>query len=328
MKTPPRNLHRAPLAAAGLLLTAGTASAAPFLYAPGDLVLAFRQSGAAADYVVNVGKATNYSALPPDTSLAVTNLSAAQLGSAFASLNGLRWSVAAANRPPIDPNYPLQTLWVARPRTDPDVPGAPWLRKGAPVQGNAGAQIDGVGKNAALASSLLPGGPGNTATGVIVPVNNNFNVSQVIGTAGNYANNFQGTVENLTADDFEGAPANVSRSDLYELLPGTSTAGTLNAPGRHLGYFELKPDGTLTFNTPATAGPEITSVTRVGDVTTVSFSTVTGARYQLRATGAAGLGSPVSTWSAGPTLTGNGAVQALQDSSTDAVRFFAVELLP
>ncbi len=137
-------------------------------------------------------------------------------------------------------------------------------------------------------------------------------------------------MENLTADDFDGAPANVSRSDLFELLPGNTAAGTVNTAGRYLGYFELKPDGTLTFNTGSLAipVPEIATVTRDGDVTTVSFATVTGANYTLRATDAAGLGSPVTTWAAGPTHTGNGSVQSLQDTSTAAVRFSAVEVLP
>ena len=47
----------------------------------------------------------------------------------------------------------------------------------------------------------------------------------------------------------------------------------------------------------------------------------------VRATDAAGLGTPISTWSAGASLTGNGSVQNLQDSSTSAVRFFVVEVL-
>ena len=307
-----------------------TLTAAPFLYSSGDLVLAFRQTGNASDYAVNLGKATHYYALPAGTTVPLANLSAAQLNSAFPSLNGLRWSVAGANRPPADPNVPLQTLWIARPRTESGTQSTPWLRKGQSAQGLAGAQIDGVGYNAAQGSSNLPGGPDNTATGVVIPVNNNFNVSQVIGATGNYANTFQGNVENLTADDFDGAPGNVSRSDLYELLPGTTAAGTVNTAGRFLGYFELKPDGTLTFNTgsPALPVPEIATVTHDGDVTTVSFATVNGANYTLRATDAAGLGSPITTWATGPTLTGNGSVQSLKDTSAAAVRFFAVEVLP
>lgn len=105
----------------------------------------------------------------------------------------------------------------------------------------------------------------------------------------------------------------VSRSDLYELIPGTSAAGTLNTAGRYLGYFELKPDGSLTFNTgkPPLTNPAITAIVRDGGVTTVSFTTVAGATYQLRATGADGLATSPSSWAAGATVVGTGSVLTL-----------------
>ena len=70
-----------------------------------------------------------------------------------------------------------------------------------------------------------------------------------------------------------------------------STAARSTPPGRYLGFFEFKPDGTLTFNTtaPLPAQPSITSVVRNGDVTTVSFTTVSGLTYRLRHTDTAGL---------------------------------------
>jgi hypothetical protein len=309
----------------GFAWFSGTLQAAPFLYSSGDLVLAFRQTGSANDYAVNLGKATNYSNLPVGTTFTVTNLSASQLGSAFPSVNELNWSVAAAIRSAGNPNYPIQTLWVARPRLDAGVQSAPWLRKGTSTQGTAGAQIDAVGARAANGSSFLSAGANNTGTGVVIPVNTDFNLGQVLGSFGNYDNTFQGNVENLTAADFDGDPGNVSRSDLYELLPGNST---LNLPGRYLGYFELKPNGTLKFTVPsATAtppAPNITSVTRNGDVTTVSFTTVAGATYRLRTTNAAGLTTPVSTWAVGDSIAGTGGVLSLTDTNTAGIRFFRV----
>lgn len=314
----------------GFALATGVLEGAPFLYSPGDLILTFRQDGNAQDYVVNLGKTTNYNTLPAGTSVPIPQLSADQLRAAFPNLNGLKWSVAAANRPPLDPNYPIQTLWVSRPRLVVESQSAPWLRKGGPVQGNAGSQIDAVGANAALASSNLPGGPNNTATGVLIPVNFSYNVGQVIGSTGNYANNFQGTAENRTPEDFDAEAGNVSRSDLYELIPGTTAAGTLNSAGRYLGYFEFKPNGALTFHTGSTPlpAPSITRIVRVGDVSTVSFTTVGGATYNLRATDGTGISSSVSTWSLVSSLTGNGGVQSLQDTSTAAIRLFAIQVLP
>lgn len=314
----------------GFALFTGALQAAPFLYAPGDLVLAFRQTGNASDYVVNIGKATNFSSLPAGTSVAVTRLSTEQLNAAFPTVNGLRWSVAAANRPPVDTNYPLQTLWVTRPRSDAAAQSNPWLRKGSSVQGNAGSQIDGVGVNAALSSSLLPGGANNTATGVVIPVNAAFPIGPLFGTDGDYVGSFQGIVENVTADDFDLDASNVSRSDLYELIPGTRAGATLDTPGRFLGFFELRPDGSLTFTNPVSAppAPTITGLSRNGTVTRVSFNSVAGVTYRLRYTDAAGLSSPLSTWSTGASVAGTGSALSLEDNSAGSIRFYAVEAQP
>lgn len=319
----PQLLRRFAAAVGGFALFTGTLSAAPFLYSSGDLVLAFRQSGNATDYAVNLGKATNYNSVPAGTTFTVTNLSLAQLNSSFPSLNELQWSVAAANRAlGQDLNYPVQTIWVTRPRTAPGTVSIPWQRKSQFVQGNVASQIDAIGANAATASSTLPGGANNTALGVVIPVNNNPNLSSPIGTSGNYAGNFQGNVETLTAVDFDGSANNVSRADLYELLPGSG-----NPPGRYLGYFELKPNGTLTFNNLAVApaAPTITNVTRTGNVTTVSFTSVAGVTYRLRTTNAAGLNTPVASWTVGNSVVGTGAVLSLTDTSADDVRYFAVD---
>src|SRR5262249_2317943 len=137
----------------------------------------------------------------------------------------------------------------------------------------------------------------------------------------------QGNAENLTASDFDSDSANVARSDLYELIPGTTAGGTYNTAGRYLGYFEFTPDGLLTFNVPAAGVPQpvITGITRSGNVTTVSFTTVSGATYRLRAAAAAGFITSVSTWSAGSSIPGTGAVLSLTDTNSDNVRFFAVD---
>lgn len=186
-----------------------------------------------------------------------------------------------------------------------------------------------MGVNAALSSSLLPGGPDNTATGVVVPVNAPFPIGPVLGADGNYQGTFQGKVENVTPDDFDGDPANVSRSDLYELRPGTIDGGTYDTPGRHLGYFELQPDGTLNFHTGSTPppAPVITAIGRTNDITTVSFTTVGTASYRLRASST--LGTPVSSWPvvSGP-VSGTGATLSLQDTSGAGSRFFAVDAQP
>lgn len=314
----------------GALLSTGGLHGAPFLYGPADLLLAFRQDGNSSDYVVNLGKATNYNAVASGVSLPIANLSTSQLNAAFPTLNGLKWSVTGANRPPEVPNYPLQTLWVTAPRLDPAVQSPPWLRKGKFVQGTGASQVDAVGVNAAASSSSQPSVPNNTATGVVIPLNTDFAFGPLIGEGGDFVGTFQGQVEAITADDFDGDPVNVSRADLYELIPGSSADGSLNAPGRYLGYFELKPNGSLTFNTGSVVieSPVISGIQRDGNTTTVSVKTVQGLRYSLRTTDASGLGSPITSWSKGSTLVGDGSVQSLQDASADASRFFVIEVQP
>jgi hypothetical protein len=337
MKTSRPTLSRRALLGAlagGLVWFTGSLQAQTFQYTKGDLVLLLRKTGSPADYAVNLGNATEYNNLPPGTLVTIDRLSQAQLGLAFPDLNGVRWSVAGVNRLPVTfPEHPPQTLWIARPRGELAEQSAPWLRRSASLQGNTGSQVDAIGVRARYAGNdLLAAGPDNTATGVIVPLTGafqNFNLSAPIGPGGNYANNFQGNVENLTPDDFTASPSNVSRSDLYEVEPGTASGGTINAPGRYLGYFELKADGTLTFNTTVTVPtPEITGISREAGVTTLSFPTVSGVTYQLRATGAAGLTTPVSTWTAGASVVGDGTEKTLQDNSADAIRFFIIEAQP
>ncbi|MBX3746693.1 MAG: hypothetical protein KF833_15400 [Verrucomicrobiae bacterium] len=336
MKTSrPYTIHRALMAVAGgLVLFNAALQAQTFQYAKGDLVLLFRKTGSPADFAVNLGQATNYNNLPPGTVVNIDSLSAAQLVLAFPDLNGVRWSVAGVNRLPVTfPEHPPQTLWIARPRADLSQQSAPWLRRGTSLQGNTGAQVDAIGVRADYAGNdLLAAGPDNTATGVIVPLTGafqNFNLSDPIGPGGNYANQFQGNVENRTPDDFAGNPSNVSRSDLYEVEPGTTSGGTLNAPARYLGFFELKADGTLTFNTTvAVPTPRITGISHAEGVTTLTFLTVNGVTYVLRTTGADGLTSPVSTWTAGASVRGDGTEKTLQDTSTDAIRFFIIEAQP
>ncbi len=311
----------------GFALFTGALQAAPFLYSSGDLILTFRKTGGASDLVVNIGKATNYNNVPAGTSFAVSNLLVSHLNTAFSGVNDLSWAVAAANRPPGDPNYAVQTIWVTAPRADANTPATPWLRKGQFTQGAAAAQIDATGFNPATYSGLNTSNANNTATAVVIPVSNDNALTPIIGAAGDYDGAFQGNAQSLTASDFDSDLGNVSRSDLYELIPGTTAGGTYDTPGRYLGYFEFKPDGTLTFNVPSSAPPRptITNIIRTGDVTTVSFTTVIGPTYQLRATDAAGLTTAVSTWSIGSSTPGTGSVQSLSDTNTADIRFFAVD---
>jgi hypothetical protein len=248
----------------------------------------------------------------------------------LASVAGLSWSAAGATRSGLDVRFPAQTLWVTAPRVSAGQQSSPWLRKGVYTQGNAASEIDALGNNAAASSSSQPGGPNNTATGVIIPLNTDYAITPLLGDSGNYVNTFQGSVEATTPLDFNPQAGSASWADLYELLPGTSTAGTLNTAGRYLGTFTLTPDGTLRFSntTPPPTAPRIAGIQVSGPVATISFQSVQGVIYVLRSVPAAGLNTPRSGWKSGPSVVGDGLVVSLQSTNTDAVQFYTLEAKP
>jgi hypothetical protein len=301
-------------AAGGLALLAPALGAAPFAYSDGDVILAFRQPGSP-DLVVNLGSATNFDAVPIGSTITVSNLSVSQLTTAFASLNSLNWAVFGATRT-TSTAYPQDTIWASARRTNPGVLSRPWLRKGTYAQAIPVGQIASVGQNALSYGNGNPAGPNNTATGVIIPYNDPNAYSALVVDPYNpsvpdFGNTFgpgygPGDVENTTPANFTTAQP-LSRSDFYELIPGDPAISKL------VGYFDFKPDGSLTFT--AGAPPTITAIQRnaATGVTTVSFTTINSPiNYSLLYTDTVGLGTASSNWAAAPgTVTGNGLIRSL-----------------
>ena len=315
--------------AALLLLAACTRLlAAPFTYQatnlPPDLLLGFRQTGGAQELVVDLGSAARFYSAAPGSSFAVAGFTQAQFTNAFAGLDNLGFAVLGAVRADGDPDRPLQTLWVTRKRSEPAAQSAPWNRVSSFSLANSATRISSIGTGTATYSSANPPGRDNTASAVVLPASHPNGYTTYLG-AGNLKSTFQGNVENVTPSDFT-ASNGAARSDLYEIRPGSG-------PSLYLGYFELKADGSLTFtaaggSTPAPA-PTITAITRAGDTTTVTFTTVTGARYSLLSPGAAGLTAPLSQWTAkGAAITGTGGPLSLTDTTTEADAFYAVRAEP
>lgn len=298
-----------------------------FAYDPNDLLMGLRKVGAADDLTVNLGRVTNYLGFAPGTTITITNLSTNQLDAAFAGLDEVIWSAFSAVRTNTVPEFPESTLWVTAPRADINVPSDPWLRKGPISQGIPSSIVYSIGNSARLYGNAVPDGPNNTATGVVIPAGDAFSYSSLMGPNGNFQSSFQGDIENTTPFDFSTAGV-VSRSDLYELKPGTTAAGTLNTPGTFIGYFDFSPSGTVTFTSAGgqtPTPPTITGVSRSGDVATISFNTVSGTTYSLVRTNSSGLGAPITTWTTVPgSVSGDGSTKSLQDSSTDPDRFYLV----
>ena len=296
---------------------------AAFAYQPRDLVLGLRQSGAASELVVNVGPASQFAGLSAGQTIPITNLSRAHLDAAFGNLDGLTWSISGDVAAAEDPNLPLNTLWVTRPRQESDTPSVPWVRRSSFNQGSVASRITGIAQGALNFSSVRPDGPDNTTVAVVIAAGDANAYSTFIGALGNFGGAFQGNVENTTPAGFV-TGGRSARSDLYELKPGTG-------PGTYLGCFNLGPDGDLSFTAPGEEPPlppppSVTRVQRAGQVTTLSFSSVSGAHYRLRLTDAAGLSAPVTNWATGTeTLTGTGTELSLTDTAPEAARFYRIE---
>ena len=287
MKRNYKFLHSVALAATGLALLTAAVQAQSFTYATGDLTLAFRQSGKP-DVVLDIGPASTYESVSPGNTITVTNSPALSslLGTAYTSLNGLRWSVLGAQRSAGNPSHPIQTIWATVPRTNTAVSlhSAAWTRQTTSSQGSVASVIAAIGGNAAIFSAANPpDAVTNTATSIIIPnssayaytpeVSNpaNINASDIHGS-------FQGNVENGTPTDFTSAEP-LSRSDLYQLIPSASFA-TRGTPGKLLGHFDFTPDGTLTFTALAqpdvSISPADTTVTSNPGSTAVFAVTATG----------------------------------------------------
>lgn len=194
---PDRLRRHAVLTAALVALGATAAQAAPFLYNPGELVLTLRQSGNAEDLaqpgyrreLLDARSGNHRPDQQPHHRPAERDVPEPEQP---------RDVVSGANRPPLVEAFPIQTLWVTAPRLAPDEPAAIWLRKGQSVQGNAGSQIDAIGKTAVSFSSLTPAGPANTVTAVAIPLTSPFTLGPILGASSDFVGSFQGSVAQLT----------------------------------------------------------------------------------------------------------------------------------
>jgi hypothetical protein len=312
------------IAAACLLVAAGSAVAEPFIYSARDVLLGFRRVNGTKELLVNLGASSNFFNATPGAVIPMTGFFPGQLVNAFTDdLSALRWSVSAAviSADGGDTNIPRTTLWMTRPRTNLTVQTPPWNRASIFSQGGAANKVASMGLDGQNISNLNPPDPiENTRTAVTEPGGNVNSYSTYVSSAGNFGGNFQGNVENLTGQPFTEAV----RSDFYEMYPGSG-------PGRYLGFFELRPDGTLTFQAAGGGGTpfrtRIQSIVREGITNTVSFTTTNDAAvtYRLLFTNHLGLAAGLTNWAGGSvTVPGNGQVRILRDETGDSDRFYSV----
>lgn len=219
------------------------AHAEPFIYTPRDLLLGMRLPDGVAELVVNLGPVSRFSTATPGSIINISGFTPAQVEEAFGTTSGILWSAAAAVKVADggDASFPEVTLWATRPRSNPANKSTSWTSRSETSQGLAANKISEWGSNtAALSDETLAHPLRNTATAIIEPAGEPRSYGRIVGASGNLSSTFQGKIENTTPTPF--TMSAVSRSDLYELPPQTG-----NPPGRHLGFFELRADGTMIF---------------------------------------------------------------------------------
>jgi hypothetical protein len=312
-----------------LTLLAATASAQTFQYNHSDLLIGFRRSGAP-ELVINAGPVTNYTRLASGQSLTIASATAGFLNNSVGALNDLSWSAFACvyfnTLSAGSSNYPNKTLWVTKARSDLNTQSEPWVTLGTTSAGAVASDIDGFGGNAVFygGNGAVPAGVDhNSPTGLILPGGDpTYSVSGCLGPNNNFRQTFEGNPEQTTSSTFtdDGQPI---RSDLYLLTPGN--AGTA---GVYLGFFEFSTNGVLKYtagpSTSVVPAPVITSITRNGNVTSITFTTVSGGTYTLL--GSTLFDAPLAGWATiGSPASGTGSPVTLTDTDSTAAKFYLIK---
>jgi hypothetical protein len=320
-----------------------------FSYAEADLCLTFRKVPPYTEnneVVVNLGPVKGYVDLPAGAMVTVPGFTKAQLApGSFATLGNLRWAAFGWFEFQTGyEGYPQGTVWVTVPRTNNAVltkapkrmskgellsiqtPMVSILESARDISreigtSNAYNTISFVRESiAGYPQSLLGIWLGSLSDNSLATLNDTW------------LNNY---LENTTPGSFTGAV----RSDLYEVRPLDDGRGNpVDDPhtgnsglAYYAGFFEFKPDGTMTFTreesqaTRVPPPPPLLTIARADDVTTISFVSSNSAIYTLLATNAAGLGAPVGLWPALPgSITGDGSEKWFRDPSPARDRFYRV----
>jgi hypothetical protein len=287
-------------------------------YSTGDVLLCFRRSGGGAnDLVVDAGPLSTFTNAAPNSRISINQFTGDQL--ALVGTNSVSWSAFTYLDDSATPNW---ALCMTRARTALNTQTTPWPASSASAQQylitTEMATIP-VGANDNLLYQVV-----NTATAIVEPDASSGSVNYPNGQAyhtaldpnGGGDNNFggfAGNPENTTANNFTTA-GNVVRSDFYWIPPTGSGAV------KFLGYFELSPDGSMSYVAYPTAVPLLKSISSTGNIT---YKTGVYGSYTLLGTN--DLSAPVSTWPAvGPLSSGDNSTHTLSTGTTNLM-FYTIQ---
>ena len=286
-------------------------------YAVGDVLICFRKGNN--DMVVDAGQVSALTnGVVPNQRIPITGYTGTQL--AAVGTDGVSWSAFTW----LGDN----SLFVTKARTSLDDQTIPWQAKSGSAQSGTVASMEAIPPGALDQLHLLVY-PVSTKTAVVEQDNSDGNPNYTDGLSyndalagsygGNFDGNFVGNPENTTLNNFS-TSGSVVRSDFYKMTP---TFGY--ALGTWLGYFELSPNGTMTYVAYPSTKPVIKSSVRSGNTTTITYTAGLYGVYTLRGTNSLNSGTARTNWPAIATLTsGDTATHTITDSTTDAVRFYTI----
>jgi hypothetical protein len=237
--------------AAGSLWNLGVS--AQLSYNQGDLLLGLRKPGSGSDLVVDIGAASTYVGATGPIVISGSFYTGTQFTAAGLDINNLYFSVFG------DAGLNLgQTLWVTA--------NSPLNSHTTSSQSTAAGQFEAIAQGGEDAGSFYTANAANSSSAVIMP--NSFSLSGTdlsyskgilnssqLDASGNPVANFQYfpvVNEANTASGFDAGTSPIYLN-IYEL---DASANNNGPAGTQLGYFELDPNGTMTFNPGIAPVPE------------------------------------------------------------------------
>jgi hypothetical protein len=221
------------LAGAAVLALASHTARATLSYSAGDLFLGFHGTGAAQDYLVNIGNVSQFASLSAGSTVTVNtggsisgDLNTA-FGSSWFSSGSVFWSITGTTYN--GTSNLTSTLYATKPRSNPASQSVPWRGRS-----NSG-QVESVSLLQALAGKYVQDG---TAAGTPTATLQDSTAKNSYADLTSGASDFSigGSVEGKTT----------ATLDFYQINPVDDQAAT------YLGYFTLNSNGVVTF----TAVPE------------------------------------------------------------------------
>jgi hypothetical protein len=287
-------------------------------FTTGDVLVCFQKGGV--DMVIDAGPVSAFTGATHNQVIPITQYTGTQL--AQVGTNAVSWSAFAWQSD--------NTLFVTRARTSLNQQTVPWQAASSPVQNGAIGQMVTIPPGA-LDELNLAIYPQSTATAVVEegnsvnPANPNYTdgLSYQDALAGAYGSDFNGkfpgSPENTTPSTFV-TSGKVVRSDFYQMTP----TGSLNVQGTWLGYFELNPNGAMTFVAKPTTPPVLSTFSRLGNTATITYKSGLYGTYNLLATNNAS--APLSTWPViGSNLSsGDNATHTIQDTDSTTNKFYII----